>query len=236
MPRSINLYVQCWVRDGDASKTTHQQFFLEAARFFCQVVEPANRGLDQHVQGGCALLTSALHGALFLSCVSGISNWHWLVSSWLTGWMAAGWPACLSAMSATLDAPISACRRTKISGDKHMENTANALQSANIFVWLMFPVFWSCLFNLPFLIVYLSQPSSPFSKLEWFHLLWSCNITESTVLFNSFSTVYCFPFISLHPHSLLNAPYLYWLTPSALVSPPLSGRLPSLFMESRCVV
>lgn len=81
--------------------------------WFCSAVafaEPANGSVDLHVPDGCALLSSELHCALFVRRVS-------MISDWLVGWqvgLAAGRPACLSAMSATLDVPSSVCRRNQI--------------------------------------------------------------------------------------------------------------------------
>ena len=84
-------------------------------------------------------------------CLQSVSAWSQTsIDSTLVGWqvgLAVGRPACLSAMSATLDAPSLVWHRTKFSGDKHMgKKPANTLQAANMFS--VFPVSWSYWVNL----------------------------------------------------------------------------------------
>lgn len=94
------------------------------------------------------------------------------IRSLRVGWhvgLAAGWPACLSALSATLDAPGSVCRRTGLSGDKQKgkKKPANALQFVNMLVPVQvrdlshFPILFMCTkrLNVSLLSVYLSSTS-----------------------------------------------------------------------------
>lgn len=159
-------------------------------------------------------LTDALIRASLLSVLWGLSVWSQtgidsLRVSWQVG-LAAGQPACLSTMSATLDAPSSVFHSTKFTGDKH---------GKNLLILCSMPICLLCkrsflfFFLSQWVCLFLSSYQKSFFYLSSFSLLHK----SSPLLFPPFNVlcmrlphVCCFSFIVVFLLLFSQAVILSW--------------------------